>query len=110
MMGMSVPWATTGQYVPSGWHLSWLAGPAWPCGLLFPIWPNIDVIPARAALGAHDLASKPPDLNVVGILRHVDQPLVPTRIPNTIGDKLHPKSAHVAEGHRRSNRVDACWR
>jgi len=63
-----------------------VSGQARPIYLFFPVRAHVDVATTRAALRAHDLAGKGRHVNIVGILRHVDQPLVSARIADARGD------------------------
>jgi hypothetical protein len=52
---------------------------------------------SRSALGAHDLTREPRHLGIVGILGHVDEALMSTRIAEAGGDEMmHAEVAHFA--------------
>jgi hypothetical protein len=62
-------------------------------------------MPTSSTFPAFHLAVERRHLNVVGVLRHIDNGLTPTGIVQAKGDQVaHPKLTHVAERHPRGGR------
>src|SRR5262249_48658158 len=57
-----------------------------PLELLFPIWPHVDVATARSSFRAYGLARERRHLDIISVLRHVDQALMLSILVDMIGD------------------------
>jgi hypothetical protein len=80
--------------------------PLFPCQalawwLLFPIGPNIDLVPTASTLGADHAAFEVRDFGFSRVAPHIDQRDVAAGIVQARCDEtLHAQVAHVTERHR----------